>query len=111
MRAQTINGYIYTNLCTKVGHKRYQNIVEDEDEGKLYIYETDHPAFSDGLRDIAIDSNCNSYTGEVVELTCECDEPTDADYERYDSACHKMHIEAEKAMILAIKAHGDVEEL
>ena len=111
MRAQTINGYIYTNLCTKVGHKRYQNIVEDEDEGKLYTFETDHPSFHDGLRDIENDCDGNSYTGESVELTYEGDEPTDAEYERFDVARDKMHREAEKAMILAIKSHGDVEEL
>lgn len=111
MRTKTINGYIYTNLCTKVGHKRYQNIVEDEDEGKMYTYETDHPSFHDGLRDIENDCDGNSYTGEVVELTYEGDEPTDADYERYDTARNKMHHEAESAMILAIKAHGDVEDL
>lgn len=111
MRAQTINGYIYSNLCSKVGHKRYQNIVEDEDEGKMYTYETDHPSFSDGLRDIENDCDGNSYTGESAELTYEGDEPTDADYERFDAARDKMHREAESAMILAIKAHGDVEEL
>ena len=111
MRAQTINGYIYTKLCTKVGHKRYQNIVEDEDEGKLYTFETDHPSFNDGLRDIENNCDGNSYTGESVELTYEGDEPTDADYERYDTARDKMHREAENAMILAIKSHGDVEEL
>lgn len=111
MKAQTINGYIYTNLCTKVGHKRYKNIVEDEDEGKMYTYETDHPAFKDGIADIQNDCSCNSYTGETVELTYEGDEPTDADYERYNEAFDKMHREAEKAMILAIKAHGDVEDL
>lgn len=111
MRAKTINGYIYTNLCAKVGHKRYQNIVEDEDEGKLYTYETDHPSFHDGLRDIENDSDGNSYTGESVELTYEGDEPTDADYDRYDTARDNMHREAERMMIIAIKSHGDVEEL
>lgn len=111
MKSQTINGYIYTNLCSKVGHKRYQNIVEDEDEGKMYTYETDHPSFHDGLRDIEEDSESNSYTGESVELTYKGDEPTDADYERFNAARDKMHREAETAMILAIKAHGDVEEL
>ena len=111
MKAQTINGYIYTNLCSKVGHKRYQNIVEDEDEGKLYTYETDHPAFNDGIADLMQDHDSNSYTGAVVELTYEGDEPTDADYERFEVARDKMHREAEQAMILAIKAHGDVEDL
>ena len=111
MRAQTINGYIYTNLCSKVGHKRYQNIVEDEDEGKMYTYETDHPAFADGIRDIEEDSESNSYTGKSVELTFAGDEPTQEEYNRYDAARDNMHREAEKTMINAIKAHGDVEEL
>ena len=111
MRAQTINGYIYTNLCTKVGHERYQNIVEDESEGKRYTFETDYPSFSDGIRDIEEDSNCNSYTGESVELIFSGDEPTQEGYDLYNEARDKMHREAEQAMIFAIKAHGDVEEL
>ena len=47
MRTRTIDGYLYVNLCSKSGHKHYQNIFEDPKEGVVYIYETDHPSFLD----------------------------------------------------------------
>ena len=110
MKTLNPNGYIFVNLCSKPGHKRYQNVFEDTDEGKTYIYETDHPAFSDGLNDIENDSEFNSYSNESVELTYEGDEPTDADFEKFDNARDAMHKAALQSMIETIKERGEVEE-
>lgn len=109
MKTTTTNGYLFVNPCSKAGHKRYQNVFEDTEEGKTYVYETDHPAFADGITDIENDSDSNSYSNEMVEFTYEGSEPTDADLERYDAAREAMHKEAEKSMIKAIKERGEVE--
>ena len=108
MKTTTTNGYLFVNLCNKVGHKRYQNVFEDTEEGKTYVYETDYPAFADGITDIEDDSDYNTFTDESVELTYDGDEPTDADFERYDAAREAMHKEAERAMIQGIKDYGEV---
>lgn len=111
MKTTILNGYLFANLCTEVGHKRYQNVFEDVEEGKRYVYETDTPSFADGIRDIDSDSDSNSYTDDCVELSYSGEEPTDADFEKFDEAKSAMHKAAEKAMISAIKERGDVEDL
>jgi len=111
MKTTSTKGYLYVNLCSKVGHKRYQNCFEDSEEGKIYVYETDHPSFSDGIRDIENESESNSYTNEMVELTYSGEEPSDADFEKFDNARDAMHLAAEKAMIDAIKSNGEVSDL
>ena len=108
MKTTTTNGYLFVNLCNKVGHKRYQIVFEDTEEGKTYVYETDYSQFADGITDIENDYDSNTYSDEMVELTYDGDEPTDADFERYDAAREAMHKEAEKAMIEEVKYYGEV---
>ena len=110
MKTTSTNGYLFVNLCSKPGHKRYQNVFEDTDEGKTYIYETDHPAFKDGISDIENDCDYNSYSNEGVELTFAGDEPTIEEFDSYDNAKQAMQLAAEKAMIKAIKENGEVSE-
>ena len=107
MRTTSAYGFLYSDLCSRVGHKRYRNIFEDLDSNKDYVYETDSPSFMDGIRDIEDDSNYNSFIDESVELVFAGDEPTNAELDDFCTRKAAMHKIAEEKMIEYIKTHGE----